>query len=150
MQRTIFSFVVFSVASISASPANAQSARLPIAEGVWVKTDSACDKAFIAHVYAAGRFGTVYFYGPNQSMGPANETEVLTHVGRGTGGFSVVNDGPLEVAARPNGQAVVRAFSPSQGVQWSDTVRLCPPLTLSAKMRAGLMRMGLLPSGIRP
>ena len=114
-----------------------------------MKTDTSCGSAFIAHVYGAGRFGTVYLYGPNQSMGPANETEALSHVGRGQNGFTVVNDGPLEVAARSAGQAVVRAVSLSQGEQWRDAVRLCPPASLSAKFRAGLSRLGLLKSSAR-
>ena len=121
-----------------------QSPKLPIAEGVWVKTDTKCREAFIAHVYGGGRFGTVYFYGQNQSMGPANETEPLSRVSRGQNGYTVVNEGPLEVIARPNGQASVRSFSPSQGVQWVDDVRLCPAATLSAKMRSALTRLKLL------
>lgn len=124
--------------------AAAQTAKLPIAQGVWVKTDTMCPAAFIAHVYGDKRFGTFYFYGPKQSMGPANETEVLTRISKTTDGFVMVNEGPLEVAARPNGQAVVRANSPSQGVQWTEQVRLCPPATLSKKMRDVLGKSGLV------
>lgn len=124
--------------------AAAQTAKLPIAQGVWVKTDTMCPAAFIAHVYGDKRFGTFYFYGPKQSMGPANETEVLTRISKTTDGFVMVNEGPLEVAARPNGQAVVRANSPSQGVQWTEQVRLCPPATLSKKMRDALGKSGLV------
>jgi hypothetical protein len=123
--------------------AEAQAVRLPISEGVWVKTDTRCEAATNVFAYGGGRFGSVYFYGPDQGMGPSNETEPLTRVGRGQDGFSVVNEGPLEVAARPNGQAVVRAYSPSGGVQWSDAVRLCPAATLPAKMRDAIVRMGL-------
>src|SRR4051812_47932357 len=83
--------------------ADAQPPRLPIAEGVWVKMATACSAATNVFVYAGNRFGSVYFYGPNQSMGPSNETEVLARVGRGKDGFTVVNEGPIEVAARPNG-----------------------------------------------
>jgi hypothetical protein len=100
----------------------------------------------MVRVYAAGRFGDVYFYGPNQSMGPANETEALAKTGSGKNGFTVVNEGPLEVSARPNGQAVVRAVSLSEGVQWSEPMRLCPPATLSIKMRTALSRLRLLPA----
>ncbi len=103
-------------AALMGPPARAQSARLPISEGVWVKMDTKCEVATNVYVYGAGRFGSVYFYGPNQSMGPSNETEPLSHVGKGQNGFTVVNDGPLEVAARPNGQAMVRAVSLSEGV----------------------------------
>lgn len=149
MPRMFLCLVAGCVAVSSNSSVTAQGVRLPIAEGVWVKTDTACEKALVAHVYASGRFGTVYYYGPNQAMGPANETEVLSRVSKGTGGFSIVNDGPLEVMSRPNGHAVVRAFSPAQGAQWSDAVRLCLNNSLSAKMRQGLARVGLLPSGPR-
>ena len=126
------------------APLLAQGAKLPIAEGVWVKTDTKCETATTAHVYGGNRFGTFYFYGPKQSMGPANETEALLRSSKVAGGFVMVNEGPLEVAPRPNGQAVVRANSPSQGVQWSDAVRLCAPATLSRKMRDALTKAGLL------
>jgi len=130
--------------------ARAQTVKLPIAEGVWVKTDTQCDKAYITYVYANGRFGSVYLYGPSQSMGPANETELVSHLGKGKNGFTIVNDGPIEVAARPNGQAVVRAVSLSEGVQWTETVRRCASSALSAKMRSGLARERLLPGAAAP
>jgi hypothetical protein len=146
MRGHLRSVVTGSLLLVTSASASAQGVRLPVPEGIWVKTDTACEKAFTAHVYASGRFGTVYLYGPNQSMGPANETEAVTRVGRGTEGFTIVNDGPLEVMARPNGQAVVRAFSPSQGAQWSEAVRRCPAASLPARMRQGLARERLLPS----
>lgn len=133
-----------------AVPIAAQSVKLPIAEGAWVKTDTKCETATTAHVYGGNRFGTVYFYGPKQSMGPANETEALVRSSKVAGGFIMVNEGPLEVAARPNGQAIVRANSPTQGVQWSDAVRLCAPATLSKKMRDALTKARLLKAAARP
>jgi hypothetical protein len=132
------------VGALIAYPVSAQSARLPISQGIWVKTDAACNSATNVYIYRGNRFGSVYFYGPNQSMGPANETEVISQVASGKNGFAVLNEGPIEVAARLNGQAVVRANSPSQGVQWTDTVRLCEPGAISAKLRAGLTRLGLI------
>ena len=134
----------------SIAAASAQPPKLPIAQGVWVKTDTQCKVAFIAHVYTGNRFGTAYLYGPKQTMGPANETEILHHIGKGKNGFTIVNDGPLEVAAGAKGEAVVRAVSPSQGVQWTDTVRLCPAATLAVKFRDGLVREGLIPAALRP
>lgn len=137
---------IMALAACVGAPAAAQSARLPIAEGVWVKLDTPCASATNLFVHAGKRFGSVYFYGPNQSMGPANETEALVKTGRGTSGFTMVNEGPIEVAARPNGRAVVRAFSPVQGVAWSETVRLCPAASLPAKTRTALTRLRLLPA----
>lgn len=134
------------VLAVLASPAvHAQSSRLPLSQGVWVKTDTQCGAAVIAYVHSGSRFGSVYFYGPNHSMGPANETEVVAHVTPGKNGFSVVNDGPIEVASKPNGQAIVRAVSLSEGLQWSETVRLCAPTSLSGKFRAALVQAGLIP-----
>jgi hypothetical protein len=141
VRRAVVGVVITGLAGFAA---NAQSVKLPIAEGVWVKTDTQCKAAYIAYVYAKGRFGSVYFYGPNQTMGPANESEVLSHIGKGKNGFTVVNDGPIEVAARPNGQALVRAVSLSEGVQWTETIRLCPVATLSNKLRSGLARESLI------
>lgn len=127
----------------SASPAGAAEVRLPIAQGVWVRTAEDCGRATNVFVYGAGRFGSVYFYGPGQSLGPADETEALTHVGRGQNGFTMVNEGPLEVIPRPNGQAQVRAFSPTQGVAWVETVKLCAPQALGPKLRGALGRFGV-------
>lgn len=132
------------IAAAPVASARAQTVKLPIAEGAWVKTDTACNAAVIAHVYGGHRFGTVYFYGPDHSLGPANETEPLTRAGKASDGFTMINEGPLEVLALPNGQAAVRAFSPSQGEQWRNTVRLCSAASLSARMRTALTRLGLL------
>ena len=145
MARTLGTVAIAIAAGVTlASPAIAQPARLPIAEGVWVKTSTNCAAATNVYVYKGNRFGSVYFYGPNQSMGPSNETESLTHVGRGENGFTVINDGPIEVAARPKGQAAVRAYSLSQGPQWTETVRLCAKEALSQKLRSALVRLGLI------
>lgn len=129
---------------VGAPAATAQTARLPIAQGVWVKVDTPCATATNLFVHSGKRFGSVYFYGPNQRMGPANETEAIVRTSRGAGGFTIVNEGPLEVAARANGRAEIRAFSPSQGVTWSETVRLCAPASLPVRTRAALTRLGLL------
>jgi hypothetical protein len=145
--RKVGSFaLIVAASSLGATPAEAAVAKLPIAEGVWVKTDTPCKSAGITHVYAGGRYGDVYFYGPNHSMGPSNETEALTHTSAGKNGFTVVNDGPIEVAAGPKGQAVIRAYSLSQGEQWREIVRICPAASLSAKMRSALSALKLLPS----
>lgn len=126
------------------SPVIAQPVRLPIAEGVWVKTDVPCGAATNVFVYKGSRFGSVYFYGPNQSMGPANETETISHIGQGKNGFTTINEGPIEVAGRPKAQAVVRAYSHSDGPQRTDLVRPCPEAALSPKLRSALMRLGLI------
>lgn len=141
--------LAYCATALLAPSATAQTVRLPIPEGVWVKTDTKCGAATNVFVYGGNRFGSLYFYGPNQSMGPANETEPLSHVGVGKNGFSVVNDGPIEVAPRPSGQAAVRAYSPTQGVTWIETVRLCPTATLSAKLRAALAPFRLDGGGAR-
>jgi hypothetical protein len=136
-------------ASLFATSADAQAVRLPIAEGVWVKVETGCGAATNVFAHGGGRFGSLYFYGPNQSTGPANETEILTRTGKGRNGFTVVNEGPVEVATRPKGQAVVRAVNGSGGVEWSETVRLCPPALLPAKMRASIVRLGLSAATVR-
>ena len=114
--------------------------------GVWVKTDTPSKTAVITHVFASGRYGNVYFYGPDHSVGPSNETEPVTHTSAGKNGFTLANDGPIEGAARANGQAVVRAYSLSQGEQWWEDVRICPASTLSTKMKSALSALKLLPS----
>lgn len=130
---------------ISATPAGAQGVRLPIANGVWVKTGDACGAATNVFVNLAGRFGSLYFYGTGYSMGPADETEALTRTSPGADGFTIVNTGPLQVAARPNGQAQVRAVSASDGVAWVETVKLCAAPTLLPRLRQALVRLRYLP-----
>lgn len=138
------------ITQLSMTAASAVPPKLPITQGVWVKSDTACKTAYIAHIYNGSRFGTVYLYGPNQTMGPSNETEVITHIGRGKNGFTIINDGPLEVAMLPKGEAAVRAVSLSEGVKWTERVKLCPSASLSAKFRAGLIRERLIAASGRP
>ncbi|RYG96117.1 MAG: hypothetical protein EON58_12740 [Alphaproteobacteria bacterium] len=118
--------------------------QLPIAQGVWVKTATSCASATNVYVHKGNRFGSVYFYGPNHSMGPADETELVVSTSRGKDGYTTINEGPIEVGARLKGQASVRAYSLSQGPQWTETVRLCPAATLSSKLRGALMRLKLI------
>jgi hypothetical protein len=113
---------------------------LPIPQGIYVEDAMACAAATRVRVYDGNRFGDVYFYGPGQTMGPADEREVLTHVGQGEDGYTMVNDGPLEVKALGGGRVSMRAFSPSQGEAWRETARLCQPDSLPARMRAALAR----------
>jgi hypothetical protein len=143
--KMVWPAFVLALVATAILEAHAQSNRMPLAQGVWVKTDTQCGAAVIAYVYSGSRFGSIYFYGPNHSMGPANETEIVAHVAPGKDGFSIINDGPIEVASKPNGQAIVRAVSLSEGVQWSETVRLCEPTSLSGNLRAALVQAGLMP-----
>ena len=146
MTRLGFGAGILAMAISAHGPARAAPPKLPIAEGVWVKTDTQCKSAFIGYVYNGARFGSVYLYGPDQSMGPANETEGLTKIGRGKNDFTVINEGPIEVASKPKGEAAVRAVSLSEGVQWTEVVKLCPAATLSPKFRSGLIRVRLIPA----
>lgn len=143
MAKLWMAVALASGAMIQPNPAFA-AARLPIAEGVWVKTATACAAATNVYVYKGNRFGSVYFYGPNQTMGPANETELIRAVIPGKNGYTTINEGPIEVAPRSKEQASVRAYSLSQGPQWTETIRICPTASLSLKLRTSLAGLSLL------
>lgn len=114
--------------------------RLPIPEGVWVDVATQCGSATQTYVHGGGRFGHIYFFGPNASMGPSDETEAVTATGRGTNGYTVVNDSSIEVRPLANGRIAVRAYSRAQGEIWVETMRACPVETLSPRMREAVAR----------
>ncbi len=60
---------------------------------------------------------------PNKRWAPANETDSLRHIGKGKNGFTIVNDGPIEVAAGAMGEAIVRAVFLSE--RCSGPTQLC-------------------------
>lgn len=117
--------------------------KLPIAEGVWVDTQTRCNAATEAHVHADGKFGHLYFAEAGAGRTPYDDVIPLLGVVNRKDGFTGVitkfDDGVVQVKAGANGQAIIRATSPSEGEVWRETVRLCAPDSLSTKMRAAVV-----------
>ena len=117
--------------------------KLPIAEGVWVDTQTRCNAATEAHVHAGGKFGHLYFAEAGAGRTPYDDVIPLLGVVNRKDGFTGVitkfDDGVVQVKAGANGQAIIRAASPSEGEVWRETVRLCAPDSLSTKMRAAVV-----------
>lgn len=138
--RILFHSAAF-LAAAAGGQADAQSsARLPIPEGVFVDVATQCAAASNVYAYGGGRFGNIYFFGPNQSMGPSDEAEPVTEASAGRNGYTAVNGGPIEVKVLTGGRIAVRAFSNAEGQVWLYTMRACAPETLSPRMRAATAR----------
>lgn len=133
-------FLLASTASFAASAQAQSGARLPIPEGIWVDVATQCGAASNVYAYGGGRFGNIYFFGPNQSMGPSDETEPVTEASAGRNGYTAVNGGPIEVKVLTGGRIAIRAYSNAEGQVWLYTMRACAPETLSSRMRAATAR----------
>lgn len=81
--------VPIALAVAAAGPAQAQQAvSLPIAKGFWTSMSQNCAKTYYGYVYDGKRWGALYFYGPNGSMGPSAELEPITQTRAAPGGFT--------------------------------------------------------------
>lgn len=133
-------------ANIPVQPATAStptSSALPIADGAWVNTAMACNKADRVIVFKGNQYGDFYYYGPNLSMGPDGGLELIQDIESKGNGFTGFNGG-LQIKPSPNGQAILRvvgydgpASNPGPLKELSrDTLRQCTPDTLPPRMRA--------------
>lgn len=126
---------------------------LPIAEGVWVETRTACNAATGVYVYRGNRFGDVYFWTDNgRMMGPGVNMDTITSVRQLRGGWTEFGwiDGDVEshkqVMPLPSGQIVLRsvgydgpASGPGRYGEISrETLRRCPVEQLLPQMRAAV------------
>ena len=89
-----------------AFPATTTSSALPIADGAWVNTTVACNKADRVVVFKGNQYGDFYYYGPNLSMGPDGglQVEDIQSKGNGFTGFN----GVFQVKPSPDGQTMLR------------------------------------------
>ena len=139
----------FAVMLFLAPPALAQpKAALPIAQGLWVNATGKCANVTNGYVYDGARWGAVYYYGPNASMGPVAELE---KIGRATplkDGFINMQLGETEgvgyfhVKSLAPDRMILRTGAPGpDGIQvMDDTLVRCGFAALSPKMQAAIKR----------
>lgn len=139
----------FAAVLFLAPPALAQpKVVLPIAQGLWVNVTGKCANVTNGYIYDGARWGAVYYYGPNASMGPVAELE---KIGRATplkNGFTNMQLGETEgvgyfhVKSLPSNRMILRTGAPGpDGIQVMDDMLVrCGFAALSPKMQAAIKR----------
>lgn len=91
--------IIAAAALMSGTPAGAQPAiELPIAPGFWTNDTEECATVHHGYVFDGTRWGALYYYGPNGSMGPAAELEPITQTRAGPDGFTQMQFGGYDGA----------------------------------------------------
>lgn len=132
----------------SSAPAAAQTIALPIAPGFWTNDTEKCATVHHGYVFDGKRWGALYYYGPNGSMGPAAELEPITQARAVKGGFTQMQFGGYDGAgyfrlkSLGADRALYRVGAPfREEIQESDEVLIrCSFASLSLKMKAALKR----------
>ncbi|UKK85298.1 hypothetical protein L7H23_04080 [Sphingopyxis sp. BSN-002] len=141
---------ILALAVIAGSvPAAAQTINMPIAKGFWIAATGKCATATNGYAYDGARWGAVYFYGPNASMGPVAEMEKIGRTNPVPGGFTNMQLGDYQgmgyfhLKAVAAGKAVLRTGAPGpEGVQvMDDAIVVCDLKSLSPRMQAALKRL---------
>jgi len=133
----------------ASAPVAAQaSVSLPIARGFWTNEGQKCGTAHYGYVFDGKRWGSLYYYGPTQSLGPNAELQPITQTRAVAGGFTQMQFGGFDGA----GYFRMKSLGPAKAhyrvgapfrdqLQVSDeTLTLCPFQTLSPKMKAAIQR----------
>ena len=135
---------------LNAPPAWAQpKISLPIAQGLWINAAGPCASATNGYIFDGARWGAVYYYEPNASMGPVAELE---NIGRTTvlkDGFTNMQLGETEgvgyfhVKSLAPSRMMLRTGAPSpEGIQvMDDTLVRCAFSTLSPKMKVAIRKV---------
>lgn len=141
---------ILALAAIASSaPAIAAPAiKMPIAKGLWIAATAKCATATNGYAFDGARWGAIYFYGPNGSMGPAVELETITQTRPAAGGFTYMqfggSDGVGYFQVKPLGpnRMTFRTGAPGpEGVQVIDDILIrCDLAATSPKMQAALKR----------
>lgn len=103
---------------------------LPIAEGAWVDAKTRCASTQEAWVYSGASFGDATLYA--HSGGKLDPLDTLVRV---KDGFVRINGGPWEIKSLPDGRAILRSFSNSEGEIDRRTLRRCELATLPPALR---------------
>ena len=134
---------------LSASAVSAQTPiSLPIAQGLWISAASKCATVTNGYLFDGARWGAIYYYGPNGSMGPVAELETIGSTTLGKDGFTNMQLGETEgvgyfhVKSLAPGRMILRTGAPGpEGIQvMDDTLMRCPFASLSPKMKVALKR----------
>lgn len=134
---------------LNASPSLAQKPiSLLIAPGLWINAASKCATVANGYVSDGARWGAIYYYGPNGSMGPVAELEKIGRTTLRKDGFTDMQLGDTEgagyfhVKSLAPGRMMLRTGAPApEGIQViDDTLVRCPFASLSPKMKVALKR----------
>ncbi|HEY0594171.1 hypothetical protein [Sphingopyxis sp.] len=140
---------ILALAAIASSaPAAAQVIKMPIDRGFWINTTDKCGTATNGYAFDGARWGAVYFYGPNGSMGPAVELEPITQTRPAADGFTYMQFGGYDgagyfhVKSLGPDRMMLRTGAPGpEGVQVMDDILIrCDLGATSPKMQAALKR----------
>ena len=135
---------------LNASPSLAQKPiSLPIAPGLWINAASKCATVSNGYIFDGARWGAIYFYGPNGSMGPVAELETIGRTTALNNGFANMQLGDSDgvgyfhVKSLTPDRMILRTGAPSpEGIQvMDDTLMRCTFASLSPKMKAGIKRL---------
>lgn len=134
---------------LNASPSLAQKPiSLPIAPGLWINAASKCATVTNGYLFDGARWGAIYYYGPNGSMGPIAELEKIGRTTLRKDGFTDMLLGDTEgagyfhVKSLAPGRMILRTGAPGpEGIQViDDALMRCPFASLSPKMKVALKR----------
>jgi hypothetical protein len=125
---------------------------LPIAIGLWINAADKCPTARNGYIFDGARWGAVYYYGPNGSLGPVAELEKIGRTEALKSGFTNMQLGETEgvgyfqVKSLAPSRMILRTGAPSpDGIQvMDDTLTRCAYSTLSPKMKAGIKKIAPL------
>lgn len=144
MRATIFALAFILATNVQAQ----QPIGLPIAKGFWTSMGQNCAKTHYGYVYDGKRWGALYYYGPNGSLGPAAELEPITQTRVVKDGFTQLQFGGYDGAgyfrlkSLAANRALYRVGAPFQNeVQESDEQLIrCSFASLSPKMKAAIRK----------
>ncbi|WP_374396431.1 hypothetical protein [Sphingopyxis sp.] len=130
------------------APAAAAGIELPVAVGFWTNATEKCATVHHGYVFDGKRWGALYYYGPDGSMGPAAELEPITQTRVVAGGFTQMQFGGYDgagyfrIKSLGPDRALYRVGAPFQEeIQESDEALIrCDFKKLSPRMQAAIRR----------
>lgn len=145
MRRWIMALAVLAG---SATAAAQPTIKLPIAPGFWTNDGQKCGSVHYGYIYDGKRWGSVYYYGPTQNLGPNAELQPITQTRAVAGGFTQMQFGGFDgagyfrVKATAPDRALYRVGAPFRDeIQVSDEVLIrCSYQAMSPKMKAAMRR----------
>lgn len=132
----------------SSGPVAAQTISMPIDRGFWINATDKCGAATNGYAYDGKRWGAVYYYGPQASLGPIAEMEAIGRTTALKDGFTNMQLGPtggvgyFHVKSLAPDRMTLRTGAPGpEGIQvMDDTLIRCNFALLSPKMQSAMRR----------
>lgn len=122
---------------------------LPIATGLWIKAPDKCATVRNGYIFDGARWGIVYYYGPNGSLGPVADVEPIERTTPRRDGFTEMlfgepeSEGYFHVRSLGPSRMILRIGVPGpEGTEAIDeTLTRCSFATLPPKMRAAIKKL---------